>query len=293
MSYREKIYYLGESVVDVEQLHSYLYPQTGCRGPKRNPTTKEMARVNEYNRFKTIRRKLLMYFTDQDYFVTLTYNDAHNPADIQRVKKDFTNFVKKLKRQYAKKGMDVLIWMRNIERTKDGRYHIHVLLPFIEGAHEIIIKSWKHGKVHFDKLFKDFDYDGLVRYITKTPVTDEKNTIVESNFSMSHNMKLPAPIVTKYKQDTWDDYIVIPIGYSLIKNSIREIKHDLVNYKSRSYTLIRNRDYGNVTRCGLDTGLHACQYLLYGKLCNASSCCSFKEKVICVDDTNVLLNDKY
>lgn len=191
--------YTFPGVIEVEEYHDGRYGAPGMkRDKKKKATPDQMAKVNQYNKEKLARRRLRQYFTDRDWFVTLTYKREARPPDIDTVKKHFKDFYTKLRKIYRKNEAE-FFWIRNIENTTRGNWHIHVVINDLpnENLLRILNETWPHGTVEPKPLYKRGGFKDLAAYITK----DEKSTrkdlgdimdhiVTEANYSTSRNMPL-------------------------------------------------------------------------------------------------------
>ena len=86
-----------ENVWEITEYHSAKYGAPGMERMKRKKATPEMIeKINQHNRERTCRWKLLNNFRPGDYFTLLTYRKEKRPADMIQAKKDFEKFYKKV-----------------------------------------------------------------------------------------------------------------------------------------------------------------------------------------------------
>lgn len=125
--------------------------------------------------------KTLDYSLERKEIITLVFtNDHHVAIDISvqdgrvmisepyAVKEDFC------KKEYKKRGQE-LRWIRNIECTPSGNWHIHVVLNRIPDTDLIIAAAWKHGKVRNKQLlYEKGEFRKLAQYVTKNEKTQKK-----------------------------------------------------------------------------------------------------------------------
>ena len=172
MSYTKKIY-KTKNGIDVEEMHTYRYPSPGAKREKRKKVTPEqMAKVNQKNKEKKCRRKLMQYFSEGDYFTCLTYQKENRPQDMKEAKKDFSDAMKVIRREYKKRGKQVR-WIRNIEVGTRNAWHVHLVINRIQDTDLILRKAWSKGKVINQLLYERGGFRNLAAYITKTPQTDK------------------------------------------------------------------------------------------------------------------------
>lgn len=208
-----------------------------------------MAKVNQYNKEKLARRKLRKYFDENDYFATLTYRKEARPSDMDEVKKHFKNFLAKVRKEYKKNGVE-LRWIRNIENTTRGNWHIHLVIKDLPDKNllKILNAAWPHGTIHDPKpLYKRGGFRDLAAYITKTPKSTKEalgeimdHRVTESSYSTSRNMPIPPPKEKIMKR--WQKEPKVPKGYYIDKESYFEGINPVTGYKYRHYTLFKSAE---------------------------------------------------
>jgi hypothetical protein len=236
MSYTKKIY-RTKNGIDVEEMHTYRYPSPGAKREKKKKSTPEqMAKVNQKNKEKKCRRKLMQYFSEGDYFTCLTYQKENRPQDMKDAKKDFSDAMKVIRREYKKRGEQVR-WIRNIEVGTRNAWHVHLVINRIQDTDLILRKAWSKGKVINQLLYERGGFRNLAAYITKTPQTDKR--LRETSYSTSRNLPLPEPERKVYiRWKTWNK-IRIPKGYYVDPDSVYEGINPITNYPYREYTLLK------------------------------------------------------
>lgn len=226
-----------KSGMDVTEYHNGRYGAPGMeRQKKRKATPEQMEKVNQYNKEKKARLKLMEHFGPNDYFVTLTYKKDERPPDMKAAKKDFSEAMTIIRKEYRKRGYE-LKWIRNIEVGTKGAWHIHLVINRIPDTDIILKKAWTHGKVVSQLMYEQGGFRKLAAYITKSEKTDPR--LKESNYSSSKNLPLPDPEVKIYRRwDTWKS-IKVPKGYYIDKESFREGINPITGYPYRTYTLLK------------------------------------------------------
>ena len=181
--YREKKYICGNYI----DLQVYpVYPVKKCRNRKNKykPTSETQQKLNDENANKKLSRYINANFTNEDYMLTLTYADKYAPEDEQRAKKDIQNFLRRIKRQYSKKGIELkYIWvMEKSERT--GRIHFHTVIT--GGIDRTELENvWGFGFANTRALkFTENGVEGLVKYYTK-------DKLLYRRFNASKNLIRP------------------------------------------------------------------------------------------------------
>lgn len=221
------------------EVYEYLDGRYGARGEprrkKEKPTPEQMDKRNQWNREKKARHKLRTYFDINDYFSCLTYRREDRPPDMQTAKKQFSDAIKIIRREYRKRGKE-LYWIRNIEVGTKGAWHIHICVNRIPDTDLILKKAWKFGCVTNKLMYEQGEFRELAEYITKTPKTDKR--LKESSYSTSKNMPLPEPEVRKVKRLGKPKEVE---GFYLDKPSFHEGENRVTGYPYRCYTLLRYR----------------------------------------------------
>ncbi len=231
--YRRKVYKCG-NYIDV-QVYPVFASQKG-RGAKRKTTSETQARLNTENSKRKLLRLVHTNFKENDYFVTLTYDNEHIPEDIDAAKKDIQNFFRRAKRLYSKSDIEMkYIWL--VEHgKKSGKIHFHVFMT--SGVDRTILEGiWKNGYCNTRALkFKEDGIAGLVYYVTK----DE--SLLYKRWAGSRNLKKPA--------ESQNDFVVSQKGArylyeSILCDDIRQIKSIYPNWQSE----FKNYDISAARAC--------------------------------------------
>lgn len=234
--------YRFKNAIEREQYYTARYGAPGQkRQKKQKPTPEQMEKINQYIRERTARRKLREHFRENDYFADLTYRKDKRPLDMGVAKSHFKAFIRKLRKEYRKRGHE-LKWIRNIEVGTRGAWHIHLVVNRIPDTDVLLAGLWEYGGVHCQLLYTQGEFRKLAAYITKTPKTDSR--LKESSYSTSKNLPLKDPEVrTATKRKTWGK-IRVPAGWYLDPDSVREGINPVTGYPYRHYTLLRIRRKG-------------------------------------------------
>lgn len=236
MAYKKKTWEFRRAI-EVMEYHTGRYGAPGQkREKKKKPTKEDMEKVNQYTKERKARHRLRTYFYKNDYFSCLTYKVEERPPDMKAAKKDWSNALDVIRREYKKRG-EQLFWMRNIEVGTKGAWHIHLIINRIPDTDVILKKAWTKGKVVNQLLYEQGEYKELAAYITKSEKTD--NRLREADFAPSRNMPLPEPKEKIYLHwKTWNK-IKIPEGYYLDPESVHEGENPTNGYPYRTYTLLK------------------------------------------------------
>lgn len=234
-------------ILDIAEYHDGRYGARGTpRQKKRKPTKEEMRKVNAANKARLCQYRLLQYFTENDYFITLTYKVPARPPDMKTAKKHWEKLRRRITREYRKRGAP-LFWIRNIERGTKGAWHTHLAITRIPDTAEILEEAWEYGGIYITRIKKSKYYSEdmaeLAAYLTKSEDTQEEKKdgtpsaprIKEASYSTSRNMPLPEP--KKKKLNRWPREVKPKKGYYIAR--IHEGINPKTGFKYRRYTMIR------------------------------------------------------
>lgn len=235
-------------VIDYIETPDGRYGTRGLsRMKKKKPTKEQMAEINKQNKERRCRAYLMEYFRPGDTFATWTYRPSARPPDMKAALKDFQTSVRKIRKEYRKRGYE-LFWIRNIERGTRGAWHIHIAVNAIPGTAEILKQTWTKGGIYLETIkdsekFGDDDMSRLAAYLTKDAHlgekkedgTREKPRLREASYGHSRNMQLPP--VRKRKLRHWKEEIKPKKGYYISK--LWEGINPYTGMKYRRYTMIR------------------------------------------------------
>lgn len=137
-------------------------------------------------------------FDEADYFVTLTYDDAHLPPDRDGAKAEFKKYVVSLRRHLKKNGLTLryVYTTEEMEEEHAGerRLHHHAVISGDGLDPDTLRAVWGRGFVHVEPLL-DGAYDGYAtraQYLIKErhPGQPGRKTGLRA-WSASHNLQRP------------------------------------------------------------------------------------------------------
>ena len=200
------------------------------RAPKRKRTDEEIAKHNQVQKEKTVRRLIKANFKEGDYWTTLTYPKDESRT-IRQIAKDISKFLGCIRYQYKKQGIPCK-YIYRIEIGSRGGIHVHIILNRIPDLDMTIQRYWIHGKT-YNELLDDGTYEKLADYIVKPP-TDEQKKLLKAfdedakkliRYSCSRNLVRPVPETKKYSKRTmrqvFNHDLVPEKGFYIDKNSIK------------------------------------------------------------------------
>lgn len=218
MAYNQKIY---RSMNSNEYEYTYAgdYGAKGeTRGPRRKATPEQIAKQNQKNKEKYMRRLIKLNFIPGDYWITLKYPEGKRKS-IEQVKKDFSNFIQNLRRRY-KKSHKEMKYIYRLEIGEHGGIHLHIILNRIRDIDLIVQKLWsRYGNINFETVYEYGGYEKLANYIVKKPDQDnaayEQLTLLDieeqkavTSYSCSRNLIRPVPEVHTYTRRTVEKLII-------------------------------------------------------------------------------------
>lgn len=151
------------------RLEAEIYPVFGreqretLRAARRKETPESQRRYNEQRAIHQLGLLIDTNFTEDDYHLVLTY--AGGTPTYERAEKDIRNFLAKVDRRRAKRGLSELKYIYTIGYAPGHRIHAHMI---INGgiSQDELEKIWGHGIEKGSCLRPDGDgYMGLAKYI--------------------------------------------------------------------------------------------------------------------------------
>ena len=107
---RKKMRLRHGDVLDVEEYHDGNYGSPGkSRQKKEKPTREQVRQINQRNKVRRCRWRLIQYFDQGDLFITWTYEVGNRPPDMAGALKDFQNAMQKIRKIYRARGRTTLL----------------------------------------------------------------------------------------------------------------------------------------------------------------------------------------
>lgn len=256
MAYRE-CDYISPNYIERE---FYFAGNYGAKGEKRKEREKitplQVAKNNQWNRVKRLRRTLQLNFFPGDYWITLKYK-AGTRKDIKSVKADVKKYLDGLRYRYKARGQP-LMFVYRIEIGKRGGLHCHMVINRIQDGDLLMREAWKKasedaGSIDYTTIEETGGFGGLAEYICKLP--DEEITgqlrfdIPEEDkrkhiaIHTSRNLKRPCPVVKKRSHWTMRRLLTQEIkpqeGFMIDKDSIRRGVNRFTGLSYLYYTEVR------------------------------------------------------
>ena len=214
MPYMKKTIYSGR-VLEIEK---YPVSRTGSRLPRngRHQLTKEsQSNLNEKNSKKQFIRLVETNFTKDDLFITLKYRGTL-PTSSQ-LKKDFQNFIRRLKYHSNRMGLPEPKYM-GVSHDSSARPHHHLILN--QYSWDFIKALWDKGSVQLSNLESDDEYGftAVAKYI----MNEKNNNTFEKRWCASQNLKKPKIVYKPIKRLNIYQRIEPPKGYKVINVEITD-----------------------------------------------------------------------
>lgn len=161
---REQVYVCGD------YLDGDIYPvfqKPGKRRRKCKPTGEIQKKLNQRNAEKRLTRIVHMNFTERDLALHLTYDAQHEPLSAEDALRIVQNYLKTLKRRYAKAGKELKYILSTEYGGRGGRIHHHLIVS--GGIDRDLLESlWGRGYANSKRLqFGENGVTGLAHYISK------------------------------------------------------------------------------------------------------------------------------
>lgn len=149
-------------VIEIRKTMAVELPKGSRRNPKSYPSAERVIASNERRAEMKLRWLINTNFRPGDVHAVLTYGTEEVPS-VEEAKKELANFLRRMKREYAKKGEEMkAVW---VTEYKAKRIHHHLILNDIDS--KIIEKQWRKGRVRETRLDGSGDYSKLAAYLIK------------------------------------------------------------------------------------------------------------------------------
>lgn len=207
------------------------------RKKKEKQTTEEQWKVNFRNAVRKLTRKINTNFSPGDYHLVLDYKKECRPETWDDMYQDIRKFLKSLRKELKKIGLE-LKYIRVMELGTKGARHHHMVINAIPPR--ILQQCWTKGRIKINPLDETGQYRDLAVYLLK--FTDEavKRKELKKRWDSSKNLVEPEiirkPVNRRYFRETTN----VPKGYYLDKNSVSSYV-DANGNRSFSYSVIKIR----------------------------------------------------
>ena len=179
------------------RLEAEIYPVFGAerknqiREARKNRTPEKQRRLNEQRAKHRLVLLIDTNFGEGDYHLTLTY--AGEAPDLDRCKKDIRNFIDRVKRLRARRGLGELKYIYAIGNDGKARIHVHMIMNGGIPRDELEA-MWAKGRTNLVKLQPDeHGLQGIANYLFRQNA-EAKNTgdyAWQKTWVPSRNLKRP------------------------------------------------------------------------------------------------------
>lgn len=222
------------------------YDPPAVRKAKGQETTEAQKRLNNKRSGQSLERSLATNFAASDWFLTLTFNDEHLPADRAGAQKEYARYVRRIKPEFKRLGVE-LKYIYCIESVPEGpgmprRLHVHAVINGGERALAVILSKWRAGRAHAEPLLDGpmDDYAPRALYMVKERAPDAAGW-KKSQRAWIPSKNLDKPIVTsELVPDTRT--IAAPLGAHILDSGEHYNGHG--GYKYLKYLLPADRRPG-------------------------------------------------
>lgn len=206
--------YRGVLVYDPVTINDILGSTPHARSEKSKVTTEARKRINDKNKCKRLEILLYGNFTAHDYFITLTYDEQHTPANKKEARENLRKFFKQLRTTRSRRRQLLKYVYTTEGKHGESRIHHHVIIN-AAGKNDIedIISLWQYCAtqgVDVERLVSGaHDMSERAKYLTKE---DKANG--EQSYTGSRNL---TRIETAGSWIEEDETITIPKGAELLR----------------------------------------------------------------------------
>ena len=180
---RERVHVCG-AYLDTE-----IYPvwqPAGKRRAKCRPSREIQEKINQRNAERKLTRLVHANFTEQDLALGLGYDESHLPADLTEARGRLQKFLRTLRREYKRRGLELRYITTTEQGKKSGRLHHHLILNGGMDRDEIE-RLWGQGYANTKRLqFGKTGVTGLACYMVKTQLNYRR-------YNCSRNLYRPEP----------------------------------------------------------------------------------------------------
>lgn len=176
-----------------ECLYTATFPHDSqkTRAEKAKFSSAARQALNDRYSYQKLKMMLAANFSYRDIFITLTYDDAHLPANVIVARKNLKKFFAALRTHRRARGQDLKYIYCTETLHDNGRIHHHLVINGTGDDYELIRSLWIWGtNLDFSQL-ETWGYDDLAKYMTKEPHKYGRNCVGERSWISSRNLAKP------------------------------------------------------------------------------------------------------
>lgn len=157
-----------------QQLEVEIYPEFTKRedipAEGRRVSKETQRNLNNKNAVKYCQRVILENFSNEDIWLTLTYEDGQEPRDMKEAIKNIVNYIRRINYKRGRLGLPNVKYLYVTEHNPEDkiRWHHHILIDGMMDR-DLCEKTWKKGKRPQSRRLEEDKYGlvGMANYITK------------------------------------------------------------------------------------------------------------------------------
>ena len=190
MAKRKRVITAGRLVKEI--IYTVPQPRDGerVRAGRSKLTTAAQRALNYRTAQGHLEMLLAANFDKKDLFCTLTYRDDCLPEKLAEAKKRIRAFLRLLRRERRRHGLDLKYVYVTEGKHGDKRYHHHLVINATGPADlEMLCSLWQYGDMVDVKRIEGREYIDVARYITKENA--EGKPVGAQMWTRSRNLVLP------------------------------------------------------------------------------------------------------
>lgn len=233
--YLKRTYYCGKTI-EVEKYQTFRYKSKHTVRSKRMEQTPEaMAKVNERNSLKNLRRELNTNFGAGDMHCVLTYKPENRASSPEEAKKDIQKWLRNVKLKCKRRELEFCY----VAVAEYGKRSMHFHVVIHSGLKlEELAKMWTLGHIHSTVLDDSGDYSRLASYLikqTNKTYNDQERRVFGRRYICSKNLKKPEVKLEKVNADSWREMPTAPKGYYVLPESVVQNVSEITGYPYQYY----------------------------------------------------------
>lgn len=183
--------------IEVRRTSTMSNRSSYVRSKRKSQTNESVSRNNDKLAIRKMRNVVNLNFNENDWFVTLTFNDNSIPATLEDAQKLFKKYSTILRKLYKRQGLELkYIYTIEVNRSSESpRVHCHLLINANENiAKNDITGLWPYGFTKIKSVScKSGTLDGLAEYMIKeSQITfREKEYPWRRRYFQSRNLQQP------------------------------------------------------------------------------------------------------
>lgn len=199
----------------------------------------EIEKNNRRRAIIKLTRVLNANFDKYSCHISLTYRNENRPS-VEQAKKELNNFLRRLRREYKKRGCELKYIV--VTEYKNKNVHHHIVINGIKGGGtlEVVQNQWRQGYIKCAMLDESGQYRRLAEYLIKeTDKTFKEGKAAKQRYTPSRNLIIPKTKTKTVKANRWLPEPRIPKGYYLDSDTLFNGVDPFTGRLIQKYTLIQ------------------------------------------------------